>query len=101
MGDVTIQRLSLHGRQQRVERLLEEVADAVQGDATNREGYSTDEVAKILGKQPFTVREWCRLCRINAVKRPTGRGDSNEWEISPDELDRYRNHGLLPLPEKY
>lgn len=88
-------------RQERLEELMENVSVALDGQATKKEWYTTDQLAKLENKQPFTVREWCRLGRINAVKRPTGRGDSNEWEISHEELERYRNHGLLPVPRKY
>lgn len=63
--------------------------------------YSPAEVATILGKRPYTVREWCRLQRINATKRPYGRGSEQEWEISHEEVKRIRNHGLLPVPKCY
>ena len=66
-----------------------------------KEWYTPAEAAAALGKRPYTVREWCRLQRINARKRSTGRGEAEEWEISAAELDRYRNHGLLPTPTKY
>ncbi len=58
--------------------------------------YSTSAVAKILGKSEFTVREWCRLDRIHAEKRPCGRGNSKEWMISDGELKRIQAEGLLP-----
>jgi hypothetical protein len=68
---------------------------------TIKEWYSTAEVAKILGKADFTVREWCRLRRVNAEKRCCGRGVSMEWIISHQELTRIRNQGLLPLSDKW
>jgi hypothetical protein len=66
---------------------------------TVKEWYATSEVAKILGKAEFTVREWCRLGRVHANKRDCGRGLSQEWIISHEELRRIQNEGLLPLPK--
>ena len=82
---------------QRIEAALSELA----GQRSTKESYSPSEVARVLGKKPYTVREWCRLKRINAIKRPYGRGASDEWEISYEELERIRAHGLLPIPAKY
>ena len=45
---------------------------------TVKEWYGTAELAKILGKAEFTVREWCRLGRVRACKRPCGRGTFQE-----------------------
>ena len=85
---------------ERLER-IEEKIDALDQQRPEKEYYSTAEVAEMLGKRPYTVREWCRLRRIDASKREVGRGDAEEWEISHEELARYRNHGLLPIPTKY
>jgi Helix-turn-helix domain len=60
---------------------------------TVKEWYTTAEVAKILCKAEFTVREWCRLKRIRAAKKECGRGVASEWIISHDELVRIQNHG--------
>ena len=61
-----------------------------------KEWYTVSSAAEILGKAPFTVREWCRHNRVNASKRPSGRGRSTEWMISHKELERIVNKGLLP-----
>lgn len=62
-----------------------------------KEFYSTREVAELLNKAEFTVREWCRHGRVLAEKRMTGRGRSKEWMISHDEVVRIQNEGLYPL----
>ncbi len=79
-------------------RFLEERLTALGEARAAKEWYSTDEVAGLLGKRPFTVREWCRLGRIKAEKRTCGRGHSQEWMIAQQELARVRSEGLLPLP---
>jgi transposase len=64
---------------------------------TVKEWYSTAEVAEILDRAEYTVREWCRQARIRAKKKPCGRGKGGEWLVSHDELTRLKNEGLLPL----
>lgn len=59
--------------------------------------YSTAELAALLGKEEFTVREWCRLGRIRAEKKHSGRGRHKAWVVSAVEVERYRREGLLPL----
>ncbi len=76
----------------RIEHLLESLVE----QRSSREFYSTAEVAKILNRAEFTVREWCRNGRILAEKRASGRGISKEWMIAHEELERIRNEGLLP-----
>jgi hypothetical protein len=88
-------------RQSRIEGMVADLHCSAKGEAKKKEWYSTAEAANILQRRPFTVREWCRLGRINANKRPTGRGDAVEWEISQEEIERIRNHGLLPRRTKY
>ena len=63
----------------------------------SQQWFSTEEVASEIGRRPFTVRQWCRLGRLQARKRVTGRGGIAEWEIPLEELERYRNHGLREL----
>jgi len=58
--------------------------------------YDTATIAKILGKSAYRVREWCREGRVNAERRPCGRGRVREWMISHEELMRIKSQGLLP-----
>jgi hypothetical protein len=81
---------------QRLDHLTDTVASLVE-QRTAKDWYTTAEVARLLGKAEFTVREWCRQRRVEADKRPCGRGRSREWIVSHEELTRVRNEGLLPL----
>ncbi len=58
--------------------------------------YTTEEVAKVLGKSEFTVREWCLHGRVRAEKKGSGRGRYQSWVISHAELQRIHREGLLP-----
>ena len=89
--------LDLSERLDRIETLLQSLLQ----ERTIKEWYSTAEVAKLLGKAEFTVREWCRLGRVNAEKKESGRGLAGEWIISHEELTRIRNEGLLADPRPY
>jgi hypothetical protein len=80
----------------RLERLESQV-EKLGLQSVAKEFYTTEEVACLLNKASFTVREWCRHGRINAIKRNSGRGAGGEWGISHEELTRIRNHGLLPV----
>ena len=76
---------------------LDQIEAKLQVDQkTEREYFSVSEAAEILGKATFTVREWCRLERINARKRRSGRGRSLEWMIPAKEIQRIIDQGLLP-----
>jgi hypothetical protein len=67
-----------------------------------KELFTPEEFGKLPGvdKEKYTVREWCRLGRINAHKSEAGRGQDGEWRISMAEYERYLNEGLLPDPNK-
>jgi len=60
-----------------------------------REWYSVDQFAAIVDRSEFTCREWCRLGRVKAEKKRSGRGAHAAWAISLQELQRYQREGLL------
>jgi hypothetical protein len=61
-----------------------------------RDFYTTTEAAQLLGKATWTVREYCRLGRIKAIRAASGRGDHGEWRVPASEIKRVRDEGLLP-----
>ena len=75
-----------------IERLLRSLVERERV----RQWYSVEEFAHIVGRSEFTCREWCRLRRIAAEKKASGRGKHMAWVISHDELIRYQREGLLP-----
>ena len=85
--------MSLEDRMERIEALLSALVEQQQV----REWYEVDEFARLVGKAPFSIREHCRLGRLKAEKRRSGRGAHAQWVISDDELLRYRREGLLPI----
>jgi len=78
---------------ERIERLLE----ALVKRGAEKSYYSVDEFSAIVGRQPFTVRQWCNLGRINAERSMTQTGPSSRWVISQQEYVRFQREGLLPL----
>jgi hypothetical protein len=76
----------------RIEQMLNVLVERQQ----IKEFYPVDEFARLTGRSCFTVREWCRLHRINAEKRSCGRGAHCSWVIGHDELLRFQKDGLLP-----
>jgi transposase len=73
---------------------IEEVLVSLVREKTIKDFYSTAEVAKLVGKSEYTVREWCRGGRVQATKKAYARGAHPEWLISQAELTRLRNEGL-------
>ena len=84
-----------------LERLdrMEEMIGRLLKQPQAKDWYTPAEVAELLDRAEWTVREWCRNHRVHAKKRSGGRGKTLEWIISHDEVVRIQNHGLLPLPK--
>jgi hypothetical protein len=85
-----LQRLS------RLELGLTAVLGRLATEQAGQAWYGTAELAALLGKDEFTVREWCRLGRVRAEKKRSGRGRHKAWAVSAAEVERYRREGLLP-----
>ena len=77
---------------------LDRIEDALASLARQRltkDWYTTDEVARILARSPYTVRCWALEGRVRATKRG-GRGRHGLWWIGREEVERIQNEGLLP-----
>lgn len=85
--------MTIEERLEKIEGLLAALVER----QTVREWYTTEQVAQLVGKAEFTVREWCRHGRLKAEKRMSGRGAYPAWIISHTELLRYQREGLLPV----
>jgi hypothetical protein len=83
----------VHERLENIENML---AVMLRGQQL-RDNYTVEQFAERVGRDSFTVREWCRLGRIRAAKKGSGRGRYQSWVINHDELLRYEREGLLPL----
>ena len=79
-----------------IESTVKEIRDLLANPTPKRDWYSIAEVASMLSRADFTVREWARLGRVYASKRACGRGPTQEWIIAAEEVERIRNEGLLP-----
>lgn len=84
--------MTVEERLEKIENLLTALVER----QTVKPWYEIKEFARMEGKASFTVREWCRLGRIRAEKRSSGRGAHCTWVVSHEELERYRRDGLLP-----
>lgn len=62
-----------------------------------KEFYEIEEFARLVGREPFTCREWARHGRIQAEKKLSGRGAHARWVVPHAELLRYQKEGLLPI----
>ena len=83
--------MTLEDRLQKIEAML---VVLIERDPP-REWYSVEEFSRIVGRSEFTCREWCRLGRIQARKKESGRGAHAAWAISHTELLRLQREGLL------
>ncbi len=74
---------------------IEERLKAIHLGQIEKDWYTTEEIAALMNRAPWTVREWARHGRIRAKKR----SGTDRWVVSKEELDRLMNNGLLPPPK--
>ena len=68
--------------------------DRIESKPSTKEWWSPEELAGVLHRKPFTVREWCRLGRIPAEKDKYSR----LWRVSDKEAQRLiAGGGLQPV----
>ena len=84
--------MTVEERLTRIEALLAVLAEEQQA----RAWYTVEEFARMVGRSRFTCREWCRLGRIAARKKFSGRGAHASWAISHEEYERHQREGLRP-----
>ena len=85
----------------RLERLETTLSTLVQQRMV-KDWYTTAEAATILDRAEFTVREWCRLGRVSAAKRPCGRDNSQESKHGTAEGGSTQNQrmpSVAPMPQ--
>jgi hypothetical protein len=80
-------------RLDRIEAALRELTR----QRTVKDFYTVEEFAALVGLAPYTVGQHCRMGRIKASKKGSGRGPHKGWAISHEELLRFQRDGLLPL----
>ena len=82
----------LEERLSRIEGMLQQLLERQAVKAY----YTPEEFARLVGREAFTCREYCRLGRIRALKKASGRGKHPSWVILHEELLRFQREGLLP-----
>ena len=83
---------------ERLERIEAALTSLIQL-RTVKDFYSTDEVASILGKAEFTVREWARRGRINADKRKAAVASSSRGPFRTLSFKGYSGKVYCPKTE--
>lgn len=80
------------------QRILDMLAQLLKAGASTvvRESYTVEDVAKRLGRTPWTVRNWANNGQVRATK-VRGKGRTGEWRIAHEELLRVEREG--PSPE--
>ena len=68
----------MEGIEDRLSR-IEAMLNALMERQIAKPHYTIEEFARLVGREPFTCREYCRLGRIRAQKKASGRGKHASW----------------------
>lgn len=80
-----------------VQQAYEVIAECLSTFNLDQEWYSPSEVAGLLGKSDYTIRErWCNGGRIECEKNV----DTGKWQIPGHEVSRLLAGGQLHTPAK-
>lgn len=88
--------MTVEERLERIEAMMAALLDRDQP----HEWYSVEQFARLVGRSAFTCREWCRLGRVAARKKTSGRGAHPAWAISHAEYERFQREGLRPCANR-
>lgn len=92
MTDVLDLLKRLDEREARIEMIVVEIRSHLANQRTEKEWYSTSELAEAMGKSRYTVQErWCNEGRIECEKDT----ESGKWRIPGDEYRRLVAGGAL------
>lgn len=86
-----------------VEQAVIKILNYIMGGAPlgDKEFYTPNEFALIVGLEPDTVRSYLKEERIIGTQDKIGRGGKPVWRISRDELKHFQNNGLREAKWKY
>ena len=63
-------------------------------DRSPKPVYSVAELARLVGRDPYTVRAWIKAGRVRATRLP-GTGARGRLQIAREEVERVLADGLL------
>jgi hypothetical protein len=93
--EAKISKIQIDALSEQVARLAAMLED-IRDKKPTKEFYGVAEVAAMVGRSEYQVREWCKSGRIRAEKRSCGHGPHKEWAIPHAELTSYQSLGLRP-----
>ena len=98
-GDAIDMAASIAAIMQAIKELRELVETRLDVLGARKAYYTVEQFAAMVGRRPFTVRQWANLKRIHAEKSQSRCGAFTTWTIAHEEYLRFQREGLLPRRE--